>query len=103
MFENLMTNLVENGLKYSEEEVVVRVRDARVEVIDKGIGISEADIGQITKRFFRVDALSWDNSIGVGLYIVKYILKLHNTFLEIESRPGKGSKFWFDIKEMIVS
>ncbi|HHD83927.1 MAG TPA: sensor histidine kinase [Campylobacteraceae bacterium] len=103
MFENLMTNLVENGLKYSEEEVVVRVRDARVEVIDKGIGISEADIGQITKRFFRVDALSWDNSIGVGLYIVKYILKLHNTFLEIESRPNKGSKFWFDIKEMIVS
>jgi len=102
MFENLMINLIENALKYSEDEVTVRVTNERIEVIDRGIGISEADIGQITKRFFRVDALSWDNSIGVGLYIVKYILKLHNTHLEIESEPNKGSKFWFDTKMLVV-
>ena len=98
-----MTNLIENALKYSEDEVTVRVTNERIEVIDRGIGISEADIGQITKRFFRVDSLSWDNSIGVGLYIVKYILKLHNTHLEIESEPNRGSKFWFDIKELITA
>lgn len=103
MFENLMTNLIENALKYSEEEVIVRVNDNKVEVIDKGIGISEEDIRNITKRFFRVDALSWDNSIGVGLYIVKYILKLHNTSLEIESVPHEGSKFWFSIAGLRVS
>ncbi len=102
MFENLMTNLIENALKYSEEEVIVRANRTFVEVIDKGIGISEADIRNITKRFFRVDALSWDNSIGVGLYIVKYILKLHNTQLQIESEPNRGSRFWFSIEKLIV-
>jgi len=102
MFENLMTNLIENALKYSEEEVLVRIRDGKMEVIDQGIGISKENIQNITKRFFRVDSLSWDNSIGVGLYIVKYILKLHNTYLEIESTPDEGSKFWFDISALIV-
>jgi signal transduction histidine kinase len=101
MFENLITNLLENALKYSEDEVFVRVDENKIEVIDKGIGISEEDIQNITKRFFRVDSLSWDNSIGVGLYIVKYILKLHNSHLEIESEPHLGSKFWFVIKGMI--
>ncbi|RUM64406.1 MAG: sensor histidine kinase [Sulfurospirillum sp.] len=103
MFDNLMTNLIENALKYSEEEVTVRVQEGRVEVIDRGIGIGEEDLKHITKRFFRVDALTWDNSIGVGLYIVKYILKLHNTTLEIESAPQRGAKFWFSIRELVVS
>jgi len=103
MFNNLLTNLIENALKYSEEEVEVRLREGRVEVIDSGIGIAPEYLESITKRFFRVDALSWDNSIGVGLYIVKYILKLHNSYLEIESTPGKGSKFWFDIHHLIVA
>ncbi len=100
MIDNLMTNLIENALKYSEEEVIVRVDHDRVEVIDEGIGIAAEDIENITKRFFRVDTLTWDNSIGVGLYIVKYILKLHNSYLNIESAPGKGSKFWFDLGPM---
>ena len=97
MFDNLLTNLIENALKYSEEEVIVRVVDGKFEVIDKGIGIESEDLENITKRFFRIDSLSWDNSIGVGLYIVKYILKLHNRSLHIESEPNVGSKFWFKL------
>jgi len=100
MFENLFTNLIENALKYSEEKVTIRLIDNKIEIIDKGIGINEENIKNITKRFFRVDSLSWDNSIGVGLYIVKYILKLHNCSLEIESTPNEGSKFWFDISSL---
>ncbi len=100
MFDNLLINLVENALKYSEEKVLVRTYHDRLEVIDKGIGISKEDRENITKRFFRVDSLSWDNSIGVGLYIVKYILKLHDSRLEIESKPKEGSKFWFDFSHL---
>ncbi|OQX74279.1 MAG: hypothetical protein B6D59_03035 [Campylobacteraceae bacterium 4484_4] len=100
MFDNLFTNLIENALKYSEDEVTVRVSEGRVEVIDRGIGIKERDIENITKRFFRVDALSWDNSIGVGLYIVKYILKLHDIELEIRTQPGRGSVFGFGIENL---
>ncbi len=102
MFDNLLTNLLENALKYSEDEVKVKIKDTKVEIIDKGIGISEENIQNITKRFFRVDSLSWDNSIGVGLYIVKYILKLHKITLQIESSPNIGSTFWFDIKDLKV-
>jgi len=101
MFDNLLTNLIENALKYSEDEVTVRVHDGKVEVIDKGIGIDKENLESITKRFFRVDSLSWDNSIGVGLYIVKYILKLHNSYLNIESELGKGSTFSFDISHLL--
>ena len=103
MFDNLLINLVENALKYSEDAVLVRSYHDRLEVRDKGIGISKEDRENITKRFFRVDALSWDNSIGVGLYIVKYILKLHDSDLEIESKPKEGSKFWFDFSHLRVT
>ncbi len=97
MLENLLINLVENALKYSEDEVVIMVSRDRLEVIDRGIGIEEDDLKRLTEKFFRVDTLSWDNSIGVGLYIVKYILKLHGFELMIESQKGVGSKFWFEL------
>ena len=101
MFDNLISNLIENALKYSDEEVLVKLVDNKLKVVDKGIGIQKEDIDNITKRFFRVDSLSWDNSIGVGLYIVKYILKLHGSYLEIESEPKEGSIFRFDITSMV--
>ncbi len=101
MFDNLLTNLIENALKYSEDEVVVKSENGRLNVIDKGIGISAEDMENITKRFFRVDSLSWDNSIGVGLYIVKYILKLHNATLDIQSTPNVGSTFSFDFSHLL--
>ncbi len=100
MFENLLTNLIENALKYSEGIVSVQVRDGNLEIIDTGIGIDSQDLHNITKRFFRVDSLTWDNSIGIGLYIVKYILKLHGSYLKIESTLGIGSKFYFNIKPL---
>ncbi len=100
MMENLLINLTENALKYSENEILIRLSDEKLEVIDKGIGIEKDDILKITDRFYRVDSLSWDNSIGVGLYIVKYILKLHDTQLNIDSKKMKGSNFWFSLKNM---
>ena len=101
MFDNLLTNLIENALKYSEDEVVVKTLNGRLEVIDKGIGIAAGDMENIMKRFFRVDSLSWDNSIGVGLYIVKYILKLHHSSLDIQSKPNIGSTFSFDFSHLL--
>ncbi len=101
MFENLFINLLENALKYSEDEVVIRLEDGTVKVMDKGVGISEEDIENLTKRFFRVEKLSWDNSIGVGLYIVKYILKFHNTTLHVRSKLGVGSTFSFSVENLL--
>jgi len=100
MIEHVLLNLAENALKYSEEEVTIRCDRSRLEVHDRGIGIEEKELEKITKRFYRVRGLEWNNSIGVGLYIVKYILRLHDTELEIRSRPGEGSVFGFSLKRM---
>ena len=102
MIEHVLLNLVENALKYSEEEVILRCTPERLEVIDEGEGLSPEDREKITKKFYRVDRLSWNNSIGVGLYIVEYVLKLHHTALKIESREGEGTTFSFSLEKMRV-
>jgi len=97
LLEIVLKNLIENALKYSKEEVVVVVRDGRVSVEDKGAGISADDITKVTKKFYRSGTHTWDNSMGLGLSIVKSILSLHDTKLEIKSEESKGSIFSFSI------
>jgi len=87
-------NLLDNALKYSQKEVYIRTQEGKVEVEDRGIGLRPQEIEKITKKFYRVQN-SWDNSMGLGLYIVSYILELHGSKLEIKSRYGEGSVFGF--------
>jgi signal transduction histidine kinase len=96
LLEIVLKNLIENALKYSKDEVVVKIDD-HISVIDKGAGISSSDITKVTKKFYRSGTHSWDNSMGLGLSIVKSILALHGTELEIESEEEKGSTFSFCI------
>lgn len=103
MMELVLINLVDNALKYSNGDVKLTVKDKKVSVIDSGIGIKEEDIGKVTGKFFRVDKNSWDNSMGIGLAMVSYILKSLKSSLEIESEFGKGSKFSFSVSEMAKS
>jgi len=97
LMEIVLKNLIENALKYSEEVVRVKLLENKVEVIDLGIGISESNIEKVTKKFFRTDEHSWENSMGLGLAIVTQILKLHNSELQISSEEDKGSAFSFKI------
>ncbi|MCH9740057.1 MAG: HAMP domain-containing histidine kinase [Epsilonproteobacteria bacterium] len=97
LMEIVIKNLIENALKYSKEPVQVQIDEHSISVIDKGVGISAENIDKVTKKFFRTDEHSWDNSMGLGLAIVKQILKLHDTFLEIESEEHEGSTFSFQI------
>lgn len=99
--EMVLINLVDNALKYSEDNVIVTISDNRLNVIDRGIGIAEKEIEKISSKFYRVDKNSWDNSLGLGLAIVNYILGLHNTTLNIESKLNVGSTFWFDISPLM--
>lgn len=97
LLEVALKNLIENALKYSKDEVLVKIEDGRLSVIDKGAGISSSDISKVTKKFYRSGTHSWDNSMGLGLSIVKKILALHDTSLEIDSEEEKGSTFSFHI------
>lgn len=95
LIEIVLKNLIENGLKYSKEEVLVKIGKSGVFVEDKGVGIPKEHIDKVTKKFYRSREHSWDNSMGLGLSIVKTILAMHGTQLEIKSEPDKGSVFSF--------
>ncbi|WP_223899290.1 sensor histidine kinase KdpD [Sulfurovum sp. TSL1] len=97
LLEIVLKNLIENALKYSKDEVVVTMDEGHISVIDKGAGISPSDIDKVTKKFYRSGTHSWDNSMGLGLSIVKRILALHGTELEIQSEEEKGSTFSFTL------
>lgn len=89
----VLTNLIENAFKYSEDEVHVKIDNKRIDVIDTGIGIKEKDLDKITEKFYRVTGNTWNNSLGLGLFLVNNILELHHFKLEIRSVENEGSTF----------
>jgi signal transduction histidine kinase len=101
MLELVLSNLVDNALKYSNGDVVIVLKNYKLSVEDNGIGIQEKHLQKVTNKFYRVDKNSWDNSMGLGLSMVSYVLKLLSSSLEITSEFGKGSTFSFNIKSMI--
>ena len=93
LFSVLVTNLIENALKYSDDNVYVSFDEKNIMVKDNGIGISQKNIENITNKFYRVHENSWNNSLGLGLFIVSNIINLHNFSLKIESEENVGSTF----------
>ncbi len=101
MIELVLVNLVDNALKYSEDSIEIKISDCMLSVNDHGVGFESSEIDKITSKFYRVKTNSWDNSMGLGLAIVSFILKLHNTELIIKSEPNVGSSFGFNLKQLV--
>ncbi|MEA3331133.1 MAG: ATP-binding protein [Campylobacterota bacterium] len=93
LFSIVISNLIENAFKYSEDEVIISFDKESLKIIDTGIGISEKNLANITNKFYRVHENSWNNSLGLGLFIVKNIANLHNFKLEVQSVEHEGSSF----------
>ncbi len=93
LFSIVITNLIENAFKYSEDEVIINYTKASFDVVDSGIGISPQNLKNITNKFYRVNENTWNNSLGLGLFIVSNILTLHNFSLNIQSKENQGSTF----------
>lgn len=101
MLELALVNLVENALKYSSSDVFIELKGNMILIKDSGIGIKEEELKNITKKFYRVDKNSWNNSMGLGLAMVSYILKLLGSSLEIKSKFRDGSTFSFSLQKML--
>jgi signal transduction histidine kinase len=94
-------NLLDNACKYSHEtrEIAVTLAavggEARLAVIDRGIGIPREEQGRIFERFHRVGkGLVHDvKGSGLGLAIVKHIVEAHGGRVSLASEPGQGSTF----------
>lgn len=103
-FYQLALNLIENAIKYSNENGNVKIiltsdnENFIFKVIDDGIGIPKNDIPRIFERFYRVDKSRSTRGTGLGLAIVKHIVKLFNGDINIESTEGVGSTFTVKIK-----
>ena len=88
-----ISNLLENALKYSEDEVIISLSSDSISIKDKGIGIEQKELEKVKNKFYRVSNNGWNNSLGLGLFIVQSILTLHKFSLEINSQFNKGSEF----------
>ena len=97
LIEVVLKNLIENALKYSKDEVLVQLEENSISISDKGVGIHDKDLDKVTKKFYRSGTHNWDNSMGLGLSIVKTILALHKSKLDIKSKENEGSTFSFDL------
>src|SRR2546423_1799134 len=98
--EQMLTNLIDNGIKFSRENAMVVVshedgtRD-KIQVQDNGDGIPAQHLERLFERFYRVDrARSRDiGGTGLGLAIVKHLALLHGGEVTVTSELGKGSTF----------
>ena len=97
----VVENLLSNALRYTDAGGSVTValtggeKEMTVSVADTGIGIAAKDLPYIFERFYRTDVSRARTSggIGIGLAIVKAIVEAHGGTIEVESEPGKGTRF----------
>jgi len=100
-----LLNLVNNALKYSQDQKYIGVnlfRDngsVKLEVVDHGIGIPQAEQQKIFDKFYRVgDPLVHNTKgSGLGLSLVRHIVQAHGGEVLVDSVPGRGSKFTINL------
>jgi len=106
----IVLNLVSNAVKFTEHgEIVLRVSEKsrpqpgemllRIEVIDSGPGLTAEQCAQIFEPFYQVDSVRHRNKGGTGLgtTIAANLVRLMHGRINIDSEPGKGSTFWFEL------
>lgn len=100
----VMTNLVNNALKYSPPETSVEVNvmqgptGVHIEVRDYGQGIDKEHLAHIFELFYRSpDTAKRTRGLGLGLAIVKDIVERHHGSIWCDSQPGKGSTFFVEL------
>ena len=104
--KQVIINLISNSYKFTINgyiELSVEKKDNNIRIIisDSGIGFNEAEMGKIFKPFHMIEKNQFlnKNGSGLGLFICNEILSSNNIKINFSSQRGKGSKFWFDIKD----
>lgn len=92
-----LTNLIDNAIKYSPEggNILIEggVHDNRAEICitDTGIGIAPESLPHIFDRYYRAERNGKIGGSGLGLYLVRQIIELHNGTISASSAPGRGT------------
>lgn len=104
--KQVISNLLSNGVKYCGEDktVIINIRrwgnKVHFEVTDHGVGIKPEELSHIWERYYKTSSnhVRPTRGSGLGLSIVKEILQLHGAKFGVESKVGKGTTVWFELK-----
>jgi hypothetical protein len=105
LIERVLENLIENAIKYTPQGGRIRLSlvpgPGRIaaRVSDTGVGIPADQIPHIFERFYRVEKSRGEGpeGTGLGLAIARRILDLHGSAIAVESKPGDGTSFSFEL------
>jgi len=100
-FDQIMTNLLSNSIKYSPNggkvsvDVEADAKEIQIKITDEGIGIAAEKIDKVWQKFERVDNRDTRQAggTGIGLYLVKHLVDRHEGTIELASQLGQGSTF----------
>lgn len=100
-FDTILNNLVDNAIKYSADEKYLGIslsstqQNVKLSIEDHGIGMTKKNISHIFDKFFRAEdtLTAKTKGYGLGLSIVKNLIKLNGGDIEVTSEPGEGSTF----------
>ncbi|MDQ0256804.1 signal transduction histidine kinase [Evansella vedderi] len=102
--DQVLVNLLQNAIQFSEKnskvEVMIEKESnlAKISIRDFGLGMSEEDLKYVWERFYKKEkARSNKGGTGIGLSIVKHIIDLHDTSIEVESKLNKGTTIIFTL------
>lgn len=97
LLDHAFTNIISNAIKYSKNDTVVKIlarsNDSKVLIraVDQGIGIPQDDIKNIGQKFFRAKNTLEVAGTGIGIYLTKHFIELHQGKLIIESEINVGT------------
>ena len=101
-FSNIVSNLIDNAIKYSGDTVEIRIHASRqcITVSDNGIGIAHDKLPYIFDKFYRVtDGNKYSvKGYGLGLFYVKSLMEKMGGSVSVESELGKGTRFKLNLK-----
>jgi PAS domain S-box-containing protein len=100
--EQVLVNVLSNAVKYGAGKPITVKLDlegerVRLEVADRGIGISPEDAARIFNRFQRAASIRHYGGLGLGLYITRHIVEEHGGTISVQSAVGQGSTFVIDL------
>lgn len=99
--ERVFQNLLDNAFRFTPDggsitiHLTQEIEGVKVQIADTGVGIASEDQSYIFDRYKQLHGSGSTKGMGIGLAIVKKILELHQSAIQVASELGKGTSFWF--------